>query len=256
MSPLLRTVRRIGRGSTEPPAVARGDVQRSGRRSRQFFPYSAGRGRPTRAGDRTNAFSREEFAKACKLDPGATSFERARRFYVRARQVRTGLAQTATVGRWANCKNTSRAGMSGVVSRWLGGVGDLQSIAERLLRVQIENRPAIQIIHLYDSPGTLFYCDPPYIHDTRGDSKAYGHEMSDEQHVELARVLNHVRGMDAISNYPCELMNKLYPAPKWHKTVTAARTNHATKGKRIESLWTNYDPSLALEKQNGNGNLF
>lgn len=201
-------------------------------------------------------FSREEFAKACKLDPGATSFERARRFYVRARQVRTGLAQTATVGRWANCKNTSRAGMSGVVSRWLGGVGDLQSIAERLLRVQIENRPAIQIIHLYDSPGTLFYCDPPYIHDTRGDSKAYGHEMSDEQHVELARVLNHVRGMVAISNYPCELMNKLYPAPKWHKTVTAARTNHATKGKRIESLWTNYDPSLALEKQNGNGNLF
>jgi hypothetical protein len=32
---------------------------------------------------------------------------------VRARQVRTGLAQTASLGRWANCKNTSRAGMSG-----------------------------------------------------------------------------------------------------------------------------------------------
>lgn len=52
-------------------------------------------------------FSREEFALACKLDPNVTALERARRFYVRARQVRTGLAQTASLGRWANCKNTS-----------------------------------------------------------------------------------------------------------------------------------------------------
>ncbi len=200
--------------------------------------------------------SREEFAIACKLDPKAEPFERARRFYVRARQVRIGLAQTATLGRWANCKNTSRAGMSGVISRWLGGVEDLTIIAERLLRVQIENRPAIQAIRLYDSPGTLFYCDPPYIHDTRGDSKAYGHEMTDDQHAELADVLNTVQGMVALSNYPCELMDKLYPAPRWYKTVTAERTNHATKGKRIEALWTNYDPAIAMGKQNGNGLLF
>jgi DNA adenine methylase len=67
-------------------------------------------------------FSREEFAIACDLEPSLTPLERARRFYVRARQVRTGLAQTASLGRWANCKGTSRAGMSGVISRWLGGV--------------------------------------------------------------------------------------------------------------------------------------
>lgn len=67
-------------------------------------------------------FSREEFAMACELDPTVPPLERARRFYVRARQVRTGLAQTASVGRWANCKGTSRAGMSGVINRWLGGV--------------------------------------------------------------------------------------------------------------------------------------
>ena len=91
-------------------------------------------------------FSREEFALTCQLDPTVEDIERARRFYVRARQVRTGLAQTASLGRWANCKNTSRAGMSGVVSRWLGAVDDLPSIAERLLRVQIENRPAIDIL--------------------------------------------------------------------------------------------------------------
>src|SRR5258708_6284748 len=86
-------------------------------------------------------FSRQEFAAACQLDPALPALERARRFYIRARQVRTGLAQSASLGRWANCKATSRAGMSGVVSRWLGAAAMLPEIAERLLRVQIENRP-------------------------------------------------------------------------------------------------------------------
>jgi DNA adenine methylase len=92
-------------------------------------------------------FSREEFSIACDPRPqDITDAERARRFFVRARQVRTGLAQTASLGRWANCKNTTRAGMSGVVSRWLGSVEALPGIAERLLRVQIENRPALELL--------------------------------------------------------------------------------------------------------------
>ncbi len=187
-------------------------------------------------------FSREEFAIACDVDPQLSQLERARRFYVRARQVRTGLAQTASLGRWANCKNTSRRGMSGVISRWLGGVEALPEIAERLLRVQIENRPAIDVIELYDAPGTLYYCDPPYVHNTRGDSKAYGYEMTDDEHRELASVLNKVKGKVALSNYDCDLMNELYPSPHWCKTVGPNKTNHATKGIRQEVLWTNYDP--------------
>ena len=187
-------------------------------------------------------FSREEFALACNLDPNLSDTERARRFFVRARQVRTGLAQKASIGRWANCKNTSRAGMSGVVSRWLGSVEHLPWIAERLLRVQFENRPAVDVIALYDSRETLFYCDPPYIHGTRGDKNAYGNEMTDKDHCNLADVLNGAEGKVAISNYQCELMDKLYHKPKWVKCVAPAKTNHATKGKRIEVLWTNYDP--------------
>ncbi|MGH9175670.1 MAG: DNA adenine methylase, partial [Vicinamibacterales bacterium] len=175
-------------------------------------------------------FSREEFAVACEFDADLNPLERARRFYVRARQVRTGLAQRASLGRWANCKLTSRAGMSGVISRWLGAIEMLPQIAERLLRVQIENRPAIDVIQLYDSATTLFYCDPPYVHETRGDSKAYAHELSDKDHRELAAVLSGVKGRVAISNYDCPLMNKLYPPPQWHKLVGPKRTNHATKG--------------------------
>ena len=186
-------------------------------------------------------FSREEFSLACELDPNLTNLERARRFYIRARQVRTGLAQTASIGRWANCKNTSRAGMSGVVSRWLGGVVQLDFIAERLLRVQIENRPAIDVIKLYDSAETLFYCDPPYLHETRGDTNSYGFEMSNIEHQELATVLNSVAGLVAISNYDCQLMDELYPSSKWKKIYSPEKTIHSTKDVRQEVLWVNYD---------------
>jgi DNA adenine methylase len=189
-------------------------------------------------------FSREEFGIACLLEPDTLPLERARRFYVRARQVRTGLAQTATIGRWANCKDTSRAGMSGVVSRWLGGVEALPQIAERLLRVQIENRPALDVIQLYDAPDTLFYCDPPYLHETRGDTKAYGYEMTNRQHEELAETLNSITGMVAVSNYQCDLMDRLYPAPRWVKTTGLERTIHSTK-----DLWTNYDPREVCSPQ-------
>lgn len=183
-------------------------------------------------------FSREEFYLAIEgSTEGITELERARRFYVRARQARTGLAQTASLGRWANCKNTSRAGMSGVVSRWLGGVESLPEIAERLLRVQIENRPAVEVISLYDSPTTLFYCDPPYPHESRGDRKAYSYELTDLEHVELARTLQSIEGKAAVSGYRCDLMDTLYKG--WGRFDAPAKTCHSVKKMRSEALWMN-----------------
>lgn len=188
-------------------------------------------------------FSREEYYNAVNgCLSGVSDVERARRFYIKARQTRTGLAQTASLGRWANCKDTSRSGMSGVVSRWLGGVAGLDDIAQRLIRVQIENRPAIDIIKLYDSPGTLFYCDPPYLHATRGDTKAYGFEMSQEQHIEFAQTVNACEGMVAVSGYDHPLMDDMFKSNLWFKTKGAAKTIHSTKDIRQEVLWTNFNP--------------
>ncbi len=184
-------------------------------------------------------FSREEFFFAINSDEADISpIERARRFYVRARQSRTGLAQTASLGRWANCKATSRRGMSGVISRWFGGVDALPEIAERLMRVQIENRPAEQLIKLYDSEDTLFYCDPPYPHDSRGDAKAYGHEMSNFEHEQLAALLNAVKGRVAVSGYRGELLDRIYAG--WNIHVAPAKKIHSTKQLRQEVLYTNF----------------
>lgn len=184
-------------------------------------------------------FSREEFAAAVTLPRQVIGeVEQARRFFVRARQARTGLAQTASLGRWANCKNTSRSGMSGVVSRWLGSVEMLPLIAERLLRVQIENRPAADIVQLYDDPGTLFYCDPPYVHGSRGDAKAYSYEMSDAQHTKFAQVLNLCKGKVAVSGYASPLYDKLYKG--WHRYSAPSKQCHSIKKMRQECLWMNY----------------
>jgi DNA adenine methylase len=188
-------------------------------------------------------FSREEYYYAIYGETqNIDEVERARRFYIRARQTRTGLAQTASLGRWANCKDTSRAGMSGVVSRWLGGTAALEEIAQRLIRVQIENRPAVAVIQLYDSPHTLFYCDPPYLHATRGDVKAYSFEMDENQHRELATLLNACLGKVAISGYDHPLMDNLFKPDRWLKTLGADKTIHSTKGTRQEVLWTNFKP--------------
>ena len=193
-------------------------------------------------------FSREEYHLAIYgYEDGIDDLERARRFYIRARQTRTGLAQTASLGRWANCKDTSRAGMSGVVSRWLGGVEALDEIAARLLRVQIENRPAVDVIKLYDSPQTLFYCDPPYLHATRGDSKAYGFEMTESEHRAFATAVNDCKGMVAVSGYDHPLMDELFASDRWVKTIGEDKTIHSTKGTRQEVLWTNFSPPIAKE---------
>lgn len=188
-------------------------------------------------------FSREEFHRAivgrrADVPTAMRAVERARLFYVRARQARTGLAQTATLGRWANCRDTTRAGMSGVVSRWLGGVEGLPEIGERLIRVQIENRPAVDVVRLYDGPGTLFYCDPPYLHATRGDTKAYGFEMDEQDHIRLAAVLHGCRGKVALSGYRNTLMDDLYK--DWRRFDADAKQCHSVKKMRQECLWMNY----------------
>ncbi|MBE9008849.1 DNA adenine methylase [Pseudanabaenaceae cyanobacterium LEGE 13415] len=191
-------------------------------------------------------FSREELRIAAEESiENLTELERARRFFVRARQVRTGLAQTASVGRWAHCKLTSRAGMAGAVSRWLGSVEGLSEIVQRLLRVQIENTSAVEVIQRYDSEETLFYCDPPYPHDSRGDANAYRYEMSDRDHEALAETLRSVKGKVALSGYHCSLLDKLYK--DWNCVDAPSKQCMSVKQPRIEVLWTNYEIPIVCQ---------
>lgn len=114
----------------------------------------------------------------------------------------------------------------------------LPEIAERLIRVQIENRPAIELIGLYDDRDTLFYCDPPYLHETRGDSKAYEFEMGNGDHALLAKALNKIKGKAAVSGYRCDAMDTLYSG--WRRFDASTKHCHSIKKPRREALWMNY----------------
>ena len=70
--------------------------------------------------------------------------------------------------------------------------------------------------------------------------KAYGFEMTDREHAELAEVLRGVRAAVAISGYRCALMDRLYKG--WRRADAPPRLCNSSKGERTESVWLNYDP--------------
>jgi DNA adenine methylase len=75
--------------------------------------------------------------------------------------------------------------------------------------VQIENLPFQKVLEKYDSETTLFYCDPPYLHETRTGKSEYKHEMSEDDHEELVALLLQIKGMCVLSGYDNELYTLL-----------------------------------------------
>ncbi len=144
-------------------------------------------------------WSRDELKTA--YQPASDELEMARRFYVRCWQSFGHLH-----GGWRY--QHSDNGYS-IVEQW-NDVKYLHQIADRLKKVQIENDEALKIIARYDTPKTLFYLDPPYVHDTRYRKNGYLHEMTDEQHICLAEKLSKINGMAIVSGYHSSLYDTIY----------------------------------------------
>ena len=174
--------------------------------------------------------------------------ERAARWFVVARQSFSGIFALS----WGTMVTASCRGMSASCSCWLSCLEMLPEIHARLLRVQIENSDFRVILDRYDTPDTLFYCDPPYVQSTRRDG-GYTCEMSDADHRELVELLLTRRGMCVLSGYASELYLPLEDAG-WlrmdFQTVchAAGRTRNSNlQGEgaalamqsRTESVWRN-----------------
>lgn len=124
----------------------------------------------------------------------------------------------------------------------------LLPVAERLRGVVIENRPALEVIGSYDGPETLHYIDPPYLAETRSEGLGcYRHEMTDEQHRELADALSGIKGMAIISGYDSPLYRELFKG--WRMEYTRSKVEGHNE--RNECIWMN--PALAGHVQ---GDLF
>jgi DNA adenine methylase len=158
-------------------------------------------------------------------------------FFVTCRQSMAGRMEGFTpLG-----KTRTRRGMNELPSAWLTAVEGLPAVHARLKRVVILNRPALGVIRTQDGPGTLFYCDPPYLHQTRSDPEVYAHEMTEADHRELLEVLLEGQGKVMLSGYPSELYDGTLKG--WNRH-TFDIPNHAAGGgaKRAmtECLWCNF----------------
>lgn len=182
-------------------------------------------------------YSEAEFRQAER--PCDDELEGARRDFIRWRQSHGGRG-----GSFSLTRHRSRRGMADVVSGYLSSIDEgLPAVIERLRTVQVLCRPALDVIRAWDGPDTLFYCDPPYLPETRagGSRDVYVVEMTAEDHRGLAAVLRQCRGKVVLSGYPSALYDELYEG--W-RTVSIDIANHAAggkaKGREVERLWLNW----------------
>jgi len=177
--------------------------------------------------------SRAEHA-AC-AEPGAapTDLERARRVWVRLSQGRGGLMSSG----WRHYQQPS--GTLGMPGYLHGYVGRITPAAERLARVTLECRPAVEVVNDYGRhDGVLLYVDPPYLASTRS-SGVYGVEMGGEdQHRELAAALRECTAAVLLSGYPSPLYDDLYDG--WHRVDIPTATGQGGAWEdRTEVVWSN-----------------
>lgn len=127
------------------------------------------------------------------------------------------------------------------VRYWNELPASLALMAERLKEVQIEKKPAIEVIEAFNYENVLIYADPPYVLSTR-NRKQYRHEMTDAEHVELLQVLNKSKAKVMISGYDCKIYNDLLK--DWVKLQIPARAQNSLP--RTETLWLNYQPTTQI----------
>jgi DNA adenine methylase len=131
--------------------------------------------------------------------------------------------------------------MNGNVSEWLSAVDGLREVHDRLRRVLIENMPANELILREDAPGTLFYCDPPYLHETRASKSAYEFEMSEGEHRQLLATLLKCKGKAMLSGYPSNLYESALSG--WNRHAFDLPNNAAggeEKRRMTEVVWCNF----------------
>lgn len=189
-------------------------------------------------------YSRELFARALDWSTWDDPVSRAVGFY-------TVLNQSISGKRLARSSDWSRGRADNVATRWFARMDGLVWIHHRVQNVQIECRDALDVLQEWDTVGTTFYCDPPYVLDTRTKRKYYAVEPGDEWHHELIEVLLRTKGAVVLSGYEHPIYERLTEEGKWAKDHYYSSSlmevvggekkvgGKERKGKRVEVVWRN-----------------
>ena len=92
------------------------------------------------------------------------------------------------------------------------------------------------------SKSHLIYCDPPYLLETRKSGWLYKHEMEDEHHIQLLKIITKLPCMVMISGY----WSKLYAdaLKDWNYIQFEAMTRSGKTA--TETLWFNFEKPMKL----------
>jgi DNA adenine methylase len=126
--------------------------------------------------------------KNSKITENKSDVERARRFYTNIQQ---------------SFSNEMNAGWrTGIFGRnepitLINKNKRLYDVAERIIQVYIEHKDALSVIKQWDSPQTLFYCDPPYPGTDQGHYSGYSYD----NFLALTNALNECQGSFLLSCY-------------------------------------------------------
>jgi DNA adenine methylase len=192
-------------------------------------------------------FSREEFQQG--YEPSTDPVEQARRTMCRAFM---GFGSDSASGAQTGFRSNGNRQTAHPAKDWSNLPAAVGRFCERLQGVVVENRPATELLLQQDSPETLHYCDPPYLHETRSRAsvrtgKGYRHEMTEADHRHLAEVLRDLHGMVIVSGYHSPLYDELYEG--WTVRQRDAKADGGLD--RIEVLWLNPACLTALERSYG-----
>ena len=186
-------------------------------------------------------YSRDVFDDAHE-NRGAEPFDRAYRFAIRSRMghgfktyQKTGFKIDVYARERSYCVNT-----------WNNMPARLAEAAARLKCVQIENRPALDLIKHFNYDNVLIYADPPYLLNTRG-GKQYRCEMTEQDHVELLAALIDHKGSVILSGYPSELYDRTLRG--WQRIERKSYNQNSDL--RTEVLWCNFTAVPTLFDQEG-----
>lgn len=185
----------------------------------------------------TTPFSREEYdnqfdVPACEGGMEKDAYERAAGFLVRCWQGHGFRTNGYKVG-WKN--DVVGRERSYALKNWYRLPDWCIEIAERLRKVQIENRPALEVIKRFDHDGVFMYIDPPYLLATR-TGKQYKHEMTDAEHEELLKELLQSKAKIMISGYESDMYNDYLK--DWNKRTFSSCAEHGKPRKEV--VWVNY----------------
>lgn len=185
-------------------------------------------------------YSRQIYENTYRKKP-RNRFERARQYCIRCNMGHGFRANGERTG-WKN--DIQGRERSYALRYWNGMPEQIIEVAERLKKVQIENRPAVELIERFNFPNVLIYADPPYLLSTR-HGKQYRHEMTESDHAALLDTLKNHRGSVIISGYKSELYDDMLQG--WHTAETESFTQTMTR--KTEVIWANFEiqEQLTLE---------